>query len=283
MEALHINSERGTISETITGPGLGNLGKFFEATLIGSGKRRHNDAKGRGAVRRRSSGKPTSFPLLVGNFESSASPKLGAARLVVFGGASFKIRLIEDHAYVGSPLLAAMDGGRQWLAVSAAELAEKKAKSESGRSSLTEPIGSLEGGEVETGFGKLAALLQGAKSVRVAGPATVDGQQTTKIEGELASKQLTEGLPSSLSRLQKQRLGHMKGSLDFFVASDGLPVRTRLRIGVGKVAVVTDMNILATEIPILVAAPPAAETITSAELKKHEEAEKHDEAKVKKG
>ncbi len=284
MKTLHINSERGSIFVLLTGVNLGSL--FKVVTSSGS---RHARVRGRvrGHVRRRSHGHRTkrlgaqhalgllpsftldALPLLTADFESSVSPKLAIVRAELLGAIPIQMREIGEQLYTRSPLLAELDGGRPWVYRSPAEAAEAKAKEggAGGQSSSPSPIGEPDG--AQAGFGKLTALLDGARSVVELGSRTVDGQATIEFEARLEPHS-KHGAKRRLTQREK-RLERAKVTLDLYLAPNGLPVRTVLDIRRGEVSLTLGLDIVATEIPIVVQPPPASETITGAELKKAEE------------
>jgi hypothetical protein len=55
-------------------------------------------------------------------------------------------------------------------------------------------------------------------------------------------------------------------SAQVFIAADGLPVRSAITLRVGAATIHLDLDIPAIEFPLTVLAPPAAETISAAEL-----------------
>jgi hypothetical protein len=261
MRALHINSERGSVVEVLTGVPLGGKGLLKP---MSSKPSRHG---GKHTVVRLTTHPRQSFPFLTADFETSVVPKLTIVRGDIFGTISFQERVIGEQAYTRLSLFAQLDGGKPWIYVSPAELAEEKAqKSAEGGSAPVSPGAQ----SVESGFGKLIETIEHARSVSEVGPKEVDGQQTTEFEAKLNGGQLAGASSASkISKAAKKALG--RSTLELFLAEDGLPVRTRIQTWVGKAGVSIVQDILATEIPVSVEPPPASETITEAELKEHEE------------
>lgn len=265
MRTLRINSERGSLEEVLTGVSAGGKG-ILEAV---SSKPSHRK---RPITHIRTDSKQ-SIPFFTADFETSISPKLAVVRGELLGSISFQERVIGEQTYIRSPLLVQSDGNRPWLYVSPAEEAEEeKAKREAeGKSSSTSVVPGPEG--AEAGFGKMIQMLAHARSVVEVGPREVDGQPTTEFEADLYPAQLAGKSNSKTSKAAEKALGRSKLTLDLYLASDGLPVRTRLQTRLGKVGLLVVADILATEIPVSVQPPPASETITQAELKKLEEQE----------
>ena len=65
----------------------------------------------------------------------------------------------------------------------------------------------------------------------------------------------------------------LKGSFETLIAANGVPVHTTLLLAIGKLRFSTSDDVLAIDFPVTVPAPPpAAETISAAELEKIETA-----------
>jgi hypothetical protein len=275
MGALHMNSERGSLVEVLTGVSQGAKGLFEGTSSKPSRRHRKRSVPRRKPTAVRLTTHPKqSVPFLTADFEASVSPKLAVIRGEILGGLPFQERVIGEQVYTRSPFLAQGDHGKPWLYTSPAEEAEAKAKSKkrtaAGESSLSSELPGPE--SAESGFGGLIELLDHARSVIEVGPREVDGQQTIEFEAELRSAKLGGGSSSKTSKSVKKALRRSKLTLDLYLASDGLPVRTRLQTTLGKVGLSVVSDILATEIPVSVLPPPASETITEPELKKYAEA-----------
>jgi hypothetical protein len=270
MQALHVNSERGTLVEVLTGGSLGG-----ESILgLSSIKRSRHRRDRKETVVHLTTHPKQSIPFLTADFEVSDSPKLAVIRGNLLGAFSLQERVIGEQVYARSSLLGLIDGGKPWVSTSAAERAQEQEHSgekggekeggEEGGSSITESAGAE--------YGKLIDLLAHAGSVLEIGPREVDGQRTIEFEAKLDSEQLLDASSTSkLSEAKKKRLGRSTLRLDLFLADDGLPVRTRMQTQIGKAEITVVEDVLATEVSVSVQPPPASETITAAELKKHEE------------
>lgn len=264
MRSLHINSERGSLEETVTGDSLGGDG-ILEAVSSKPSHRKQPTTHIRTGIKQ-------SIPFATADFETSISPKLAIVRGQLFGSIPFQERVIGEQAYIRMPLLAQSDGSKPWLYVSPAEQAEeKKSKEAEGNNSSTSLVPGLE--SEEAGFGRTIEMLAHARSVIEVGAREVDGQETTEFEATLYGKQITGSAKSKASKAAKKALGGSRPKLDLYLASNGLPVRTALRTRLGSAGLSVVADILATEIPVSVQPPPASEIITEAELKKLQEQE----------
>jgi hypothetical protein len=262
MQALRLNTARGTIVEVLTGASLGGESLFGLAPHRRSGRDRKE------AVVHLTTHPKQSLPFVTADFEESDSPKLAVIRGTILGGLSFQERVIGEELYMRSPLLTAIDGGKPWVSTSPAERAQEQGRAQSGEEDVSPPTSTI----AESGFRKLVALLSHAGSVVEVGPREVDGQQTIEFEAKLDGKQLLNASSTSKpSKAKKKELERSTLTFDLFLADDGLPVRTRIQTQIGKAEISVVEDILATEVSVSVQPPPASETITEAELRKQEE------------
>lgn len=276
MAQLHVNSERGRVVMAVRGPffdGHGLLG------LMG-GRSAHGKAIRRKSPPRRRHGRPTrrastlipidtrqTLPYLTADFEASASPKLVVVRGVLLGSIGFQVREIGEATYthLSFPLLTLLDRGKTWLYESPAEKAAARAKARRKASAENSPLEQAGlSGDTGTGLVNPHKLVERASSVTEIGPRTVDGRHTTEFKVLLPAR-TPHG--KSTSKLSKKAHAHAMITVDLFLAPDGLPVRTRILMRAHKVGIDETEDILATEIPLSVAPPPASETISEAELK----------------
>jgi hypothetical protein len=267
MKALRLNTERGTIVESLSGVGFGNAGGLLEAAEGKQAPREGKVATATDPIVKLPLAPPMSIPLLTVDFESSVSPRLAIIRAELLGGISLQLRLIGEQEYERSPFLGLVVSDRPWVYITPAERAKERANNATEGAS---PVSAA--GEPEAGFAKLIAWLAKARSVVDIGPAVVNGQSTTEFRAtlDLEKSASAANAGSSKPKLRK-RLVREDETLDLYLASDGLPVRMheRVRIGKGRLDVTSD--VLATEVPVSVTAPPASETISQAELEKQEE------------
>lgn len=284
MRALRVNSERGSVIVTLKGSPLGHGGRLLEPVSSHRSKRRRAGAQSdtqavvrlaQLAVAQLPTSRPVmkTFPFLTADFETSASPRLVVVRAELFGAIPFQMRQIGEQIYLRTPLLTPpAAGGRRWISISPAERAQQQAPGKG--SSSGSPFGTPEA--PETGFDKVAELIGEARSAMKVGPATIDGQQTIEFKAKLDMRQRLRRLAASIPSLSssaRQKLQRAKATLDLFIASSGVPVRTRIDVELGKTGIESSEDIVATEIPVLVTAPPASETISEAELKELQEQE----------
>lgn len=248
---LQLNSERFSASESITGSGGAPSGPFGRFGLV----RAHT---------------ASTFTLLNLTGEVSVTPP-EASFQVDFLGLKSNGRLIGSTLYIEEPFITHLDGGRPWVEERNQHL-EQATGIEGGAP------GGMSGGGASATFGKLIEELNEARSIQELGPMTIDGQPTTAFGASVELSELdrfTGKQKGSLSKLVEP-LVH----LEVFLAEDGLPVRTRLTLTFRphrgeKAELIVQSDVLAVNVPIAaVQAPPAAETISQAQLKrllKHKE------------
>jgi hypothetical protein len=201
--------------------------------------------------------------------EQSLSPEF-ANVTVKIASRSLTILQLGQTLYTHDPSIASHDGGRPWVAES---LSAKNGLF--GSSPSLGGSGSRgTGAPSPTPFKSDAELLKEGSSIRALGASTVDGQATVGFAGTLTAQRLAE---SVLSKKQLAKLKHehlkLKGSFETFIAASGVPVHTTVVLSIGKLRFSTSADVLAIDFPVTVPAPPpAAETISAAELEKIETA-----------
>jgi hypothetical protein len=131
------------------------------------------------------------------------------------------------------------------------------------------PGGSV--GEPGTGFAALAKLIAHAQSIAELGPANVDGQPVTRFKLAVPIAALQKPAHSRRAHARARRERKLFAPLlriELFLAETGLPVRTNVVVVArhGKGELIEQSDITAIDVPVLVQAPPAAETIGAAEL-----------------
>jgi hypothetical protein len=201
--------------------------------------------------------------------EQSLSPEF-ANVTVKIAGRSLTILQLGQTLYTHDPSIAAHDDGRPWVAESLS------AKNGLFGSSPSLGSGGSQGSSAPspTPFKSDAALFKEGSSIRALGASTVDGQATVGFAGTLTAQHLAEGLftRKELAKLKREHL-KLKGSFETFIAANGVPVHTNILLSIGKLRFSTGADMLAIDFPVTVPAPPpAAETITAAELEKLEKA-----------
>jgi hypothetical protein len=177
--------------------------------------------------------------------EAQLVETVGSKRLVV--------RVLGRDLYESVPGLARLDGGRTWVHVRESELSEQ-----TGVNFAAAPQ------KLTEGFSLIDAAAEGVREV---GPATVDGQATTEFTATVDLEDLFSRFGTKL--VQKlQSVGVRSASLALYLAANGLPVRTSITIPVEGGSITTTSDILATEVPVSVKAPPARDTISESEFEK---------------
>jgi hypothetical protein len=104
-------------------------------------------------------------------------------------------------------------------------------------------------------------LATGGAEVRVAGTATIEGQPTTELTAQVRPGELLRGG----SQGEKQEISE---TLEVFVSESGLPLRVSRVERTGSLTLTETIDILALDVPVSVAAPPAAWTIGAARARK---------------
>ena len=243
MLALQLTSERVSESVSIEGPTSGPSGP-----LGGFSK----SAVARAAA---------AAALISVSGEVAFAPPAANLRISVFG-LTLHARLIGTTLYVEEPFLAHMDGGRPWVE-------EPNQHLEQATGGERAALGGDPSGGSTQAFGQLIEELNKARSITEVGPRTVDGQPVTAFTASIAVNDV--GRRSAKQRHAFAKLARPLGRLEVFIAEDGLPVRAvfsiRLR-GHQKVGLITQSDILAINIPVVVEPPPAAKTITQAQYRR---------------
>jgi hypothetical protein len=173
-------------------------------------------------------------------------------------GKTVTVRLVNGKLYLNDPALAAHDGGRPWVQVDSHEVSALQRVDN----------GSALGGSLGT-YKSVATLLKGVTAVSSLGASTVNGQSVTGFAGTIAPTKIEEpNLPAGLrTRIRKLNL-KLSGTVEAFIAADGLPVRTVYALGIGDVHMKITENVLAVDEAIVAVTPPAAsETITASKVR----------------
>jgi hypothetical protein len=239
MLALQLTSERVTaslsVSETPKPTGLGG---------------------GFGHVFGKSSALTTGLLTMSG--EVSFAPQAANIQMSFFG-LHMNARLLGSTLYIEEPELARLDGGRPWVVMPNQHI---------GSAVGVGPSADAEGGlEPAASFKSVVETIAHAQSIEEVGPVTVNGRATTEFKLAIPFERLGK-LRRSQARLL-HRLFAPVANVELFIAEDGLPVRTRIafRVRPKKGQLIVQSDVLATDIPVLVEAPPAAETIGEAQLR----------------
>jgi hypothetical protein len=201
--------------------------------------------------------------------ERSISPEFVNATLTI-AGRTLTLLQLGNTLYTHDAAIAKRDGGRPWVA--------EKLTAKNGLFGTSPSLGGggsgSSGAPSPTPFKAEAELLKEGSSIRALGASTVDGQATVGFAGTLTAQRLAEGLltKKELAKLKREHL-KLKGSFETFIAANGVPVHTKVLLSIGKLRFGTSADVLAIDFPVAVPAPPpAAETISAAELLKLEKA-----------
>jgi hypothetical protein len=257
MLALQVNSESFSASVTVSAPGApgGPFGSFARVLARAA----------------------SSFALFAVEGEESYTPQLARFK-GTFLGITAEGRLIGNTLYSEEPFIASIDGGRPWVQEPNKDLNQAVGVE-------LQSLGGSAGSNATRAFGSVIETLNRSRRVREVGPYTVDGQATTGFRGNV---DLAAGSHlSATDRRLLRKLGAGHAHVEVFLAEDGLPVRMLLRFGVrlpngaGEAELSTQSDLAALQNPVVVEAPPASQTITSAALKRLLEAPAKSKARKK--
>lgn len=212
-------------------------------------------------------------PLLL----SSTSTTEGLGSREALGGVSRRERRIGATTYLYDPSAARHDGGRPWIRSRRTRSEERLAAKLAPITDALDPLlAGLERPAVSsTGpFAPLLELLGEALSIQETGPATVDGQQTLAFIATLSTARLLErafSVKERRSLLEGKQPPNTDFTLELWLAPSGLPVRTATTNRTRGEEFSSQEDILGLEVPVLVHAPPADQTISQARLTKIEQ------------
>jgi hypothetical protein len=203
--------------------------------------------------------------------EETFSPSAGNVTFSLFGH-PFTLRVVGKTTYVYLRALGRVDHGRPWIKLGRDGLAELITE-ENGKpikpSKTPMPtIGAP--GLAEPPFTGLRKTLAGAEEVRETGTATLDGQQVTDFLAILEPEQLPrENLASTSQPPPPRQLPTI--TMEVSLAQNGLPVRTVLTTHDKGTTVTATVNISSINFPLVIEAPPAAQTIDIQRVRKLEQ------------
>jgi hypothetical protein len=199
--------------------------------------------------------------------EVTTSPEAASLTETLLGHTT-SLRLVDNTLYLRDATIAEHDGGRPWV--------KESLSSPGGLFSSNPGLGAGGAGGSSSGapttekFKTVTALLKASDDVRSLGASTVDGQAVTGFAGTADAKQVEEStLPAKLRKAVVK--SHIKpaATVEAFFAPNGLPVRSHVVLALGGLKLGVTHDVLAINFPVAaIPAPPAAETITAAELKK---------------
>jgi hypothetical protein len=179
-------------------------------------------------------------------------------------------RRIGATIYTYDPSLARHDGGRSWIRATRTRREEKLAARVAPLADLLHPLlAGLQRPAASTGpFVPLLEELGQSQNARETGPATVDGQQTEGFTVTVSPAKLLAKLVSSHLFKHGPPPG-LRYTLELWLAPSGLPVRVAM-LGSSGEGFASHEDILGTEVPVVVNAPPASRTIGQRRLAKVE-------------
>jgi hypothetical protein len=228
IEALAVNSERYTVTTHASGT---------KTVKLSGGKRR----KVSKSATTSTAGEASLAPLVAKLYKKGSSGQLSS---VAVGS--------QVYIYAPSP----KRKRRPWLrlgGVSAATLFPFHGQSN--------PAVEVNAGGTGT-YDELIDLLASANgAVAVVGPAVVDGQQTTELKATVRPLSLIQGTTSKQS-------AELPEQLEAFVTEAGLPVRVIRSERFEGISVSETTDVLATNVPVTVKAPPARKTISGTKVLK---------------
>jgi hypothetical protein len=185
-----------------------------------------------------------------------------------FLGARFRVIIVAGHTYVDlGPRLARHDGGRPWI--------------DTGRAGLGALFGSHGGGAPPTidsapSFQHLVELLTSPIAVTPLGLTTIEGQPVSGFR-ETVSRALFKRsqVGSSVFAQAHTAVAPEIATVETFIAASGLPIRTRILEGERQVTAIVELDFPAINFPLTVQAPPPAQTIALAALKRLDHRHRH--------
>lgn len=111
--------------------------------------------------------------------------------------------------------------------------------------------------------GLLNLLATATGEISTVGPATVEGQATTEFTAHLQPLLLIRGLSSKEQTIAREHSPAV--TLTVFIAESGLPARVVIQVGNGASLFTQTTQVLATDVPVPVKAPPSRETASPRE------------------
>jgi hypothetical protein len=193
-------------------------------------------------------------PLSTITGEISFAPPTAGVIHESFLGIKVEARQIGSQLYIHEPFYAHLTHGRTWVQQPDATLQQESS--------------GLGGAGSSDGAAKLVTALGAASKVEELGPETADGLQATAFKATVDSARL--GMLSHSQGSLLRKLLKPSATLEVLIAEDGLPVRTRitLRFRHDGGELITQSDVLAVNVPVVVTPPAASETISEAQLKR---------------
>jgi hypothetical protein len=202
--------------------------------------------------------------------EGTTSPPAANVVLGLFGH-PLTLRKVGNTTYFYLRALASKDHGRPWIKLGPggfAELVTVNGKHTKAPAASEPKIG--EPALAEPPFEGLRKALAGAKEVRELGAGTLYGQPVTSFLAVLEPEQLKRENLVSAARLGLSASQAPTSTLEVSLAQNGLPVRTVITGHDQSTVISVALAIPAINFPLVIAPPPASQTISVAQLRKLE-------------
>jgi hypothetical protein len=185
-------------------------------------------------------------------------------------GPGEKVRLVHGEVYLYMPYLDRFDGRRPWVEMSEARYEREDA------AQVGVALAKQTNAQADP-FASTIAEIDQSEDYRELGPSEVDGQAVTGFA--MTPLPSTSQAPARSRRATKEereldasvrKLGKPTGTIEVFIAGDGLPVSTRTTVTLGLLSTVATSEVTATDFPLIVTPPPAGQTIGYRALRKIE-------------
>jgi hypothetical protein len=201
---------------------------------------------------------------LAGTVSMQLQPSLAGSFRFSVGGQTLLERIVGTMVYLNLPSIAAHDGGRPWVAfdISAASAATGI--------DLNELLQDARNADPTSTLRLLAAK----RLFHETGPSTLAGQRVIGLTGSFTPENLpSTGLLSAKLQAQLKakltQLGATREDVTTYLAYSGEPVKIVTTLVTAAHGTITStVNVHGINIPVVVAAPPKAQTISLAQLKK---------------
>ncbi len=201
---------------------------------------------------------------LAGTVSMQLQPSLAGSFRFSVGGQTLRERIVGTMVYLNLPSIAAHDGGRPWVAfdISAASAATGL--------DLNQLLQDARNADPTSTLRLLAAK----RLFHETGTSTIAGQRVIGLTGSFtpgnlpSSGQISAKLQAQL-KAKLTQLGATREDVTTYLAYSGEPVRiVTTLVTAAHGSITSTVNVHGINIPVVVAAPPAAQTISLAQLKK---------------
>jgi hypothetical protein len=206
--------------------------------------------------------------------EVSVSQPAAIVTLQLFG-ATFRVRVLGNVAYVEVPGLGPHDGGRPWVNLEGGNLGELFAPPGKHRAKHPTSPAPVVPRLAEPSFTALERALSEAREVRELAAGSIEGQVVSRFLAVLSPTQLKEGSP--LAEASRARVGAARKrprppasppTLEVSLAQSGLPLRTVITQSEGKLKLTAQLDIPVINFRLQVVPPPSRQTIGLSEFRR---------------